>query len=292
MSSRGCKALDPTPSQIDKSAFFEGAQKSTEVSGTSYGIPWYVETRVVFYRSDLAKKAGFDTVPTDQAGLKEMAKAMQTKAGAKWGIGLQAGGTGSWQTLMPFAWSNGADLTKDGGKAYNFDSPEILEATKYYQSFFTDGISDKAAPATPTTEPDFASGKVPMFISGPWEMSAVEKVGGAGFKDKYNVAPDPGRARLGRPRSSAAPTSPSSRARRTATPRGSSCSGSPTPRSRRSGTRMSTDLPSVKSAWQDPSSRPTRSSRSSASSSRPPSPRRRSRHGSRSSPASTPSSRR
>ena len=122
-----------------------------------------------------------------------MAKAMQDKAGAKYGIGLQAGGTGSWQTVMPFAWSAGADLTKDGGKAYNFDSPEMLKAAKYYQSFFTDGISDKAAPATPTTEPDFASGKVPMFISGPWMMSAVEKAGGAGFKDKYDVVPDPGR---------------------------------------------------------------------------------------------------
>src|SRR3954449_2169210 len=181
-------ALDPTPAQIDKSAFFEGAQKTTEVNGTSYGIPWYVETRVVFYRSDLAKKAGYDTVPTDWQGLHDMAKAMQTKAGAKWGIGLQAGGEGSWQTLMPFAWSDGADLTKDGGKAYNFDSPEILKATKYYQSYFTDGISNKSAPATPTTEPDFVSGKVPMFISGPWEMSAVEKVGGKGFKDKYSVA--------------------------------------------------------------------------------------------------------
>ena len=127
----GSEALDPTPSQIDKSAFFEGAQKTTEVDGTSYGIPWYVETRVVFYRTDLAKKAGFDTVPTDQAGLKDMAKAMQSKAGAKWGIGLQAGGAGSWQSLMPFAWSNGADLTKDGGKAYNFDSPQMLESMKY-----------------------------------------------------------------------------------------------------------------------------------------------------------------
>jgi ABC-type glycerol-3-phosphate transport system substrate-binding protein len=183
----GSKALDPVPSQIDKSVFFEGAQKSTEVSGTSYGIPWYVETRVVFYRSDLAKKAGFDTVPTDQAGLKEMAKAMQTKAGAKWGIGLQAGGTGSWQTLMPFAWSNGADLTKDGGKAYNFDSPPMLEATKYYQSFFTDGISDKAAPATPTTEPDFASGKVPMFIFGRREGGRLRVQG------QVQRRPDPGR---------------------------------------------------------------------------------------------------
>ncbi len=183
----GLDALDPTPAAIDKTAFFEGAQKTTEVNGTSYGIPWYVETRLIYYRTDLAKKAGINEAPTDWQGLHDMAKAMQTKAGAKWGIGLQAGGTGSWQSILPFAWSAGADLTKDDGKAYNFDTPEMLKAVKYYQSFFTDGISNKAAPATPTTEPDFVSGAVPMFISGPWEMSAVEKVGGDGFKDKYDV---------------------------------------------------------------------------------------------------------
>src|SRR6478672_198094 len=183
----GQDALDPTPPSIDKSAFFDGAQKTTEVKGTSFGVPWYVETRLVYYRKDLAKKAGITTPPTDWDGLKTMAKAMQDKAGAKFGMGFQAGGTGSWQSIMPFGWSNGADLTKNGGKAYNFDSPQVLEAVKYYQSYFNEGISDKAAPATPTTEPDFVSGKVPMFISGPWEMSAVEKVGGAGFKDKYNV---------------------------------------------------------------------------------------------------------
>ena len=247
----GLDALDPTPSQIDKSVFFEGAQKTTEVGGTSYGIPWYVETRVLFYRSDLAKKAGYDAAPTDQAGLKEMAKAMQTKAGAKWGIGLQAGGTGSWQTLMPFAWSNGADLTKDGGKAYNFDSPEILEATKYYQSYFTDGISDKAAPATPTTEPDFASGKVPMFISGPWMMSAVEKVGGAGFKDKYNVAPIP----AGSAGSSSFVGGSNLAVFKSTQNRDTSwkfVQWLADPKVQAKWYTMSTDLPSVKSAWEDP----------------------------------------
>ena len=183
----GLGALDPTPASIDKSAFFEGAQKTTEVGGKSFGIPWYVETRLVYYRTDLAAQAGFTTPPTDPEGLKAMAKAMQEKAGAKWGMGFQAGGTGSWQSIMPFAWSNGANLTKDGGNAYNLNSPEVLDAVKYYQSYFSDGISDKAAPATPTTEPDFVSGKVPMFISGPWMMSAVEKVGGADFKSKYGV---------------------------------------------------------------------------------------------------------
>jgi len=54
----GMDALDPTPEGIDKASFFEGAQKTTEVDGTAYGIPWYVETRLVYYRTDLAAKAG------------------------------------------------------------------------------------------------------------------------------------------------------------------------------------------------------------------------------------------
>ena len=247
----GMNALDPTPGSIDTSAFFEGAQKTTEVNGTSYGIPWYVETRLVFYRSDLAKKAGYDSVPTDWQGLKSMAKAMQTKAGAKWGIGLQAGGQGSWQTVMPFAWSDGADLTKEGGKAYNFDSPQLLNAVKYYQSYFTDGISDKAAPATPTTEPDFASGKVPMFISGPWMMSAVEKVGGAGFKDKYNVAPIP----AGSAGSSSFVGGSNFVVFKNTKNRDTSwkfVQWLTDPKVQAKWFTLSTDLPSVKSAWQDP----------------------------------------
>ncbi len=187
----GLGALDPTPGSIDQSVFFEGANGTNKVGGTSFGVPWYVETRLIYYRTDLAQKAGITQFPTDWEGFKAMAKAMQTKAGAKWGIGLQGGGQGSWQSIMPFAWSAGADVTKDGGKAYNFDTPEMLKGVKYYQSFFTDGISDKAAPAQPTTEADFVSGKVPMFISGPWMMAAVEKVGGPAFKDKYNVAQIP-----------------------------------------------------------------------------------------------------
>ena len=247
----GMDALDPTPGSIDKSVFFDGAQKTTEVNGTSFGVPWYVETRLVYYRTDLAKKAGITTPPTDWAGLKDMAKAMQDKAGAKYGIGLQAGGTGSWQSVMPFAWSAGADLTKDGGKAYNFDSPEVLKASEYYQSFFTDGISDKAAPATPTTEPDFASGKVPMFISGPWMMSAVEKAGGGEkFKDKYDVFQIPA------DKTSSSFVGGSNLAVFKNTKNRDSAwkfvQWLSDPKTQVEWYKSSTDLPSVKSAWQDP----------------------------------------
>ena len=180
------QALDPTPATIDKSTFFEGAQKTTEVGGTSYGVPWYVETRLVYYRKDLAAKAGITTMPTDWAGLKDMAKAMQTKAGAKYGIDLQAGGQGSWQSILPFAWSNGAEVASADQKKYTFDTPETAEAVKYYQSYFTDKIAAKQLPQN-SRAPSFVNGSVPMFISGPWEMSGLNELGKAGFKDKYGV---------------------------------------------------------------------------------------------------------
>ena len=245
----GQDALDPTPPSIDKSVFFDGAQKTTEVNGTSFGVPWYVETRLVYYRTDLAKKAGITTPPTDWEGLKSMAKAMQTKAGAKYGMGFQAGGTGSWQSIMPFGWSNDANLEKDGGKAYNFDSPQVLEAVKYYQSYFTEGISDKAAPATPTTEPDFKSGRVPMFVSGPWMMSAVEKVGVT--KDQYDVMPIPAKTKsssfVG---GSDLVVFKKSKQRDTAWKFIQWLSD---PKTQVKWYQASTDLPAVKSAWQDPS---------------------------------------
>ena len=246
----GLGALDPTPGSIDQSVFFEGANETAKVNGTSFGIPWYVETRLVFYRTDLAEKAGITTPPTDWDGLKSMAKAMQDKAGAQWGIGLQAGGTGSWQTLMPFAWSAGAELTKDDGKAYNFDTPELLKAVQYYQSYFTDGIANKAAPATPTTEPDFASGKVPMFISGPWMMKAVEDVGGEGFKDKYNVMQIPAdKVSSSFVGGSNFVVFKNTKNRDTAW---KFIQWLADPATQVKWYQLSTDLPSVKSAWEDP----------------------------------------
>ena len=182
----GLDALEPTPEEIDLSGYFEGAVDAIQVDDVAYGVPWYVETRLVFYRTDLAEQAGITEPPTDWEGLTAMATAMQEQADAEWGIALQPGGTGSWQTVVPLMWSNGGAVVSEDASEFTFDSPENTEALAYYQSFFDEGIADEA-PAEGTTEQDFVSGRVPMFISGPWMMGAVEAVGGEGFEQKYGV---------------------------------------------------------------------------------------------------------
>ena len=246
----GQDALDPTPKAIDSASFFPGAQKTTEVNGTSYGVPWYVETRLVYYRKDLAAKAGITTLPTDWDGLKGMAKALQSKAHTKWGINLQAGKTGSWQTIMPFGWSNGAKIATDDQKKFTFDTPQLAEAVKYYQSYFTEGLSPKELPDG-QLEQDFVNGTIPMFISGPWEMGAVEKLGGAGFKDKYGVMPMPKKV------SATSFVGGSDFAVFKASKNRDSAwkfvKWLSDPATQTKWYKLSTDLPSVQSAWSDPS---------------------------------------
>ncbi|HEY0693053.1 MAG TPA: sugar ABC transporter substrate-binding protein [Kribbella sp.] len=179
-------ALDPTPSGIDQASFFPGALDTTKVGGTNYGVPWYVETRLVYYRKDLAAKAGITTPPTDWDGLKAMAKAMKERAGAKYGINLQPGGQGSWQTVMPFAWSAGASITAPGDKKFTFDTPEMQEGLSYYQSFFTEKLAGTDLPPN-QTEAQFVNGSVPMFISGPWMVGSVTKLGGDKIKNNIGV---------------------------------------------------------------------------------------------------------
>jgi multiple sugar transport system substrate-binding protein len=179
-------ALDPTPTDlIDEGSFFEGAWDTTVYDGTSYGVPWYVETRLIFYRSDLAEQAGVEE-PTDWDSLKAMAAGVQ-EAGARWGLNLQPGGTGAWQTFMPFAWQNGAAIVDDEGE-YALDSPEMVEALEYYASYFSEGLASTAVAQPGELESGFVDGSIGGFVSGPWHVGLVEEQGGEGFEEQYALA--------------------------------------------------------------------------------------------------------
>ncbi|MGI8871928.1 MAG: sugar ABC transporter substrate-binding protein [Candidatus Limnocylindria bacterium] len=178
--------LDKTPSDIDKGQFYEGAWNSTVVGGASYGVPWYVETRVLYYNTDLAKKGGMSDAPKNWNDLKALAQDLK-KAGAKSAIELQPGGTGSWQTFMPFFWQKGGEIMDGSGK-FTLNSQACTDALTYYQSFFKEGLATKAAADTPM-EARFAKGQVGAFISGPWMIQVVTDAGAKA--GTFTVAPQP-----------------------------------------------------------------------------------------------------
>ncbi|MCA1571811.1 MAG: sugar ABC transporter substrate-binding protein [Chloroflexi bacterium] len=178
--------LDPTPSNIDPSGFFEGAWDTTVVNGTSYGVPWYVETRLLYYRTDLAEAGGVTEPPATWDDLTALAQGMQ-EAGAEYGINLQPGGTGAWQTYMPFFWQAGGEIMDDSG-AFTLDGEACVAALTYYDSFFEEELTATAGGDVPL-EGQFANGDVGSFISGPWMIGIVTDAGAE--PDTWTVAHQP-----------------------------------------------------------------------------------------------------
>ncbi|TDK23688.1 extracellular solute-binding protein [Arthrobacter crusticola] len=185
-------AFDAAPKEIDTDAFFPGSVQSTEVDGEKYGVPWYVDTRMVYYRTDLAEKAGYKEFPETWEDFKALAKALQDKAGAEYGVGLPAGGADAFQSMLLFPWSNGAELMNEDNTEWTFDTPEMVEALEYYQSFFDEGLADEnAATDAGAAEAAFVNGSTPMLFAGPSMIGQLEAVGGKEFAEKYAVATVP-----------------------------------------------------------------------------------------------------
>jgi multiple sugar transport system substrate-binding protein len=180
-------AFEPVPSDIDPSAYFESAWNTNVVDGAVLGVPWYVETRLLYYRTDIAEKAGITSPPATWDDLKALAKAMQEKGGAKWGMSL---GTKNWQEYFPFLWSNGGDVVDASGKP-TLNSQQAVEALTFYESFFKEGLTPTSVPANFDITPAFVSGDFPMFVSGPWHLGLLKTAGGAGFEGKWAIAPMP-----------------------------------------------------------------------------------------------------
>jgi len=167
--------LDPVPSSIDPGQFFQGAWETTVVDGVSYGVPWYVSAHVLYYRTDLAEAAGVDSPPANWDELRNLAEGAKAN-GAQYGINLETGVSGAWQTWVTFFWQQGGEFLDPDGETFTLDSPACVAALGLYKEFFDAGLSPDS-PSDVPVETRFADGQVASFISGPWMMGIVENAG-------------------------------------------------------------------------------------------------------------------
>jgi multiple sugar transport system substrate-binding protein len=176
-------AVTKLPSSVNQGDFFSGGMDTAKANGTAYGVPWYVETRVLYYRKDLADKAGVTSPPANWDDLMTMAQKLKA-GGSKYGINLQ---TNDWQELLPLVWSAGGDVLKNGKPA--MDSPEWVKALTFYSDFFKKGLTRGSTPQGFDLIQAFVAGDDPAFISGPWMLGLIEKAGLD--TSKIGVAPMP-----------------------------------------------------------------------------------------------------
>jgi len=180
-------ALEEVPDDIDLGGTFEGARNTAIVDDATYGVPWYVETRVLYYRTDIAEKAGITDAPESWDELHSMAQAMKEKGGAKYGIALAPD---NWQELLPFVWQQGGEVVDENGE-FTLDTPEVVDALDFEKSFFDEGLTSPSVPEGFDVTQGFVAGTHPMFFSGPWHIGLIEEQGGADIEGKWAIAPMP-----------------------------------------------------------------------------------------------------
>ncbi|MFI9598578.1 sugar ABC transporter substrate-binding protein [Streptomyces sp. NPDC052043] len=183
-------ALEPVDTKtFDKGDFFPAAWQQGSYDGKTYGVPWYVDTRVLYYRTDLAEKAGLKGAPATMADLRKAAEAYKAKAGTKWGLYIQGSGLDTVQSFYPFLYSAGGAVLTDDGKAV-VNSAEAVQALENYGGYFDKGLSRKSVPPGYDVTKDFNTGAVPMFFGGPWIMNLLDE-NYPDLKGKWAVAAVP-----------------------------------------------------------------------------------------------------
>ncbi|HSB63610.1 MAG TPA: sugar ABC transporter substrate-binding protein [Thermoanaerobaculia bacterium] len=185
-------------SVVTASSYFPGIWDTNLVEGVLAGVPWYVDTRVLFYRKDLLQAAGIAAPPKTWAEWHDALRRLKARAGPdRWAILLP---TDEWAQPVIFGLQAGASLlTADGGDAA-FQTREFREAASFYVSLFREGL----APALANTQianvyQEFAAGDFAMYVTGPWNLGEFRRRLPKTMEGRWSTAPLPSATGTGEP---------------------------------------------------------------------------------------------
>jgi putative chitobiose transport system substrate-binding protein len=106
-------------------------------SETSFGIPWYLTTRITIYNQDLLSKAGLKQPPTTYEELAQVARQIKAKTG-KYALFVTFVPEDSGEVLESLV-QMGVDLVDDQGKAA-FNTPAGIAAFRYWVDLYQQGL--------------------------------------------------------------------------------------------------------------------------------------------------------
>jgi multiple sugar transport system substrate-binding protein len=157
---------------IDRADYFPGTLAPNVVEGHTWGVPWYVDTRVLFYRRDLLAAAGHpEPPPTWDAAEAAMASVIDHGGPGKHAILLPLT---EWEPVVLLAFAEGATLLADGDCRGAFRSPAFRAALARYVGIFRRGLAPLGGAATAANVyQDFARGDIAFVITGPWNLPAA-----------------------------------------------------------------------------------------------------------------------
>lgn len=148
---------------------FPAVLETNEIGGRAVATPWYVDTRLIFYRSDLLQQAGYAAIPQTWAGWKQAMHAVKRVAGPdKYAVLLPVN---EFEQLLTFGLQGEEPLLRDQDTRGNFSSPSFISALAFYKSLFDEGLAPVASAAQISNVwTEFERGWFSFYFSGPWTV--------------------------------------------------------------------------------------------------------------------------
>ncbi len=159
---------------LDAGDYFPGVWDTSVVGTTVYGLPWYSETRVPYYRRDLLAKAGITTPPKSWDEWRAAMAAIKREVGPKrYAILLPLN---EFEPLLNLAIQQSDPLLRDGGRYGNFRSVGYRRALTFYKEMFDKGWAPSVSNVQISNVWDeFGNGFYSFYISGPWNIAEFKK---------------------------------------------------------------------------------------------------------------------
>jgi len=187
-------ALDPfvdASAIVDAKDYFAGIWGTNVVAGRLRGIPWYVDTRVLFYRTDLLELAGFAAAPRSWDEWRRELAAVKREVGpSRYAILLPLNEP---EPLLALALQQPEPLLRDGGRFGDFSSAGFRRALQFYVEMFRNGWAPSMSAAEISNVwNEFARGYFSFYISGPWNIEEFKQRLPADRAHDWMTAPLPG----------------------------------------------------------------------------------------------------
>ena len=147
--------------------------------GNVWAIPFQRSTPILYYNAELLAEAGYDSPPTNNAELVEIAQALTTDD--RHGLLVPvAGGFPIWM-YQSFAIAFGHNIVGDDPTEVYFNTPEAVAAVEFVRSLGTDlGVGPAGGAAWGDTPVAFLAGQAAMIYHTAGNLTRI--LGGADFE--------------------------------------------------------------------------------------------------------------
>ena len=169
----------------ERSGFLPAPLQSLTYDGKIWGVPWYTDAGMLYYRKDLLQQSGFSAAPKTWDELQQMAQQVTQQTGTQYGMVFQGSNyEGGVCNALEYIWTNGGDVLQ--GDKIVIDSPQAIAGLETERSMITSGVAPQAVSTYTETETDpaFMGGKAVFARNWPYMFSL------AGTSDYPKVKPE------------------------------------------------------------------------------------------------------